>query len=105
MCRARLAGAGADWPQYGGRGPRGATLGGALCLRCDALPALSEAATNYRCGRLLSTLLALTPLAFFLGGSMHHGRSDSSCVGGLLTPLQVLSTLLAWGGPMCSCTS
>ena len=55
MRRARLAGAADDWPPYGGQGPRGSTLGGSLCLRVDSIPALSEAATNYRCCLTLGT--------------------------------------------------
>ncbi|CAL8466179.1 g5715 [Coccomyxa elongata] len=46
--RRRLARAGDDWPAAGAAGPRGSTIGGSLCARVDALPALSQAATNYR---------------------------------------------------------
>ncbi|EIE21249.1 hypothetical protein COCSUDRAFT_57152 [Coccomyxa subellipsoidea C-169] len=41
--RRRLARSGNDWPAAGAAGPRGSTVGGSLCARIDALPALTQA--------------------------------------------------------------
>lgn len=43
MRRRRLARSGDDWPAAGAAGPRGSTVGGSLCARIDALPALTQA--------------------------------------------------------------